>query len=140
MSSGHVFVVTRVASDSTKRGFLLFGVGELSELCELCEPSERMKSRVWNPSGAMSLIMHRRKYFRWPWSTVEIMNMKRGMNDMRFMIFSIMKFGRCWGMRWFMRLYKMKCVKRVGHGWMAMDWWVVRFKMVISITLTLYLI
>jgi len=123
MSSGHVFVVTRVASDSMKRGFLLFGVGEVSEDCELCElcefcvdcelcvdcefsePSElcelcvRMKSRVWNPSGAMSMIMHRRKYFRWPWSTVEIMNMKRGMNGKWFMIFSIKKVGSSWGMR-----------------------------------------
>ena len=128
MSSGHVFVVTRVASDSMKRGFLLyiFWFSEVSELCvdckvcelcefnESCEPSEpselcefnelnelceRMKSRVWNPSGAMSMIMHRRKYFRWPWSTVEIMNMKRGMNGKWFMIFSIKKVGSCWGMR-----------------------------------------
>jgi len=107
MSSGHVFVVTRVASDSTKRGFLLYifwfsevsEVCELCELCELCVDCERMKSRVWNPSGAMSMIMHRRKYFRWPWSTVEIMNMKRGMNGKWFMIFSIKKVGSCWGMR-----------------------------------------
>ena len=31
-----------------------------------------------------------------------------------------------------MRLNEMRCVKRVGHGWMAMDWWGVRFKMVID--------
>ena len=114
--------MTRVASDSMKRGFLLYifwfsEVSELSEVsvdCELCEfsepselcvsselcmPSERMKSRVWNPSGAMSMIMHRRKYLRWPWSTVEIMNMKRGMNGKWFMIFSIKKVGSCWDMR-----------------------------------------
>jgi hypothetical protein len=104
MSSGHVFVVTRVASDSTKRGFLLYifwfsEVSEVSEFSESCELCVRMKSRVWNPSGAMSMIMHRRKYFRWPWSTVEIMNMKRGMNGKWFMIFSIKKVGSCWDMR-----------------------------------------
>jgi len=126
MSSGHVFVVTRVASDSMKRGFLICGVCEPSmlneldeccefnelcvscELCALCELNElcvpcelcvRIKSRVWNPSGAMSMIMHRRKYFRWPWSSVEIMNMKRGMNGKWFMILSIIKSGSCWDMR-----------------------------------------
>jgi len=52
--------------------------------------------------------------------------MKRCLNGMRFMIFSIMKFGRCWGMRLDDAATNANC----SHQKIAQRLWWVGFKMV----------